>query len=268
MNFFDGIEFIRYGNLPDYTVTLNKLYFADYFGIQYNHTGSCRLQIDDGQEIMLKGGEGFFSAPGRAYSYGAPAGKSRHHCFICFAGERVNSFIRGKLFSPFDQRPVFQVHNPEKFYRSMLELQNLLRYPSGFRAARRVHLLEGLLLQINEEPANDGNINPFLRQNIDQLRRNIAAQPQKNWDFTAEAKKISVSYPHFRRIFRQITGFAPTRFLIECRLNTAAYLLLQTNMPINEIAHDCGYQDEYYFSRLFKQYRNCTATEYRKKLGH
>ena len=81
MNFFDGIEFIRYGNLPDYTVTLNKLYFADYFGIQYNHTGSCRLQIDDGQEIMLKGGEGFFSAPGRAYSYGAPAGKSRSDAF-------------------------------------------------------------------------------------------------------------------------------------------------------------------------------------------
>ena len=150
----------------------------------------------------------------------------------------------------------------------MLELQNLLRYPSGFRAARRAWLLEGLLLQISEQPANDSNINPFLLRNIDQLRRNIAGNVQKSWDFEAEAKKTDISYPHFRRIFRQVTGFAPAHFLIECRLNTAAGLLVQSNLPINEIARRCGYQDEYYFSRLFKRYRFCTASEYRKKFGN
>ena len=149
----------------------------------------------------------------------------------------------------------------------MLTLQNLLRYPSGFRTARCIHLLEGLLLQIREQPVTENHINPYLRKNIDQLRRDIAAQPQHLWDFEAEAKKISVSYPHFRRIFRQMTGFAPAHFLIECRLNTAANMLVQSNLPINEIAHLCGYHDEYYFSRLFKHYRFCTASEYRKKFG-
>ena len=266
MDFFDGIEFICFGDAQNYSSFHSKRVFDGYFGIQYNHRGSCLLQVDDEPAVELTDGDGFFTAPDRTYSYGAKNG-SRHHCFICFTGKRVKSFIAGKLFSPFEKLPVFHAHNPEKFYQNMLELQNLLRYPPAFRAARRTHLLEGLLLQINEQPATETVINPFLRKNIDTLRRNIAAQPQKSWDFTAEAKKISVSYPHFRRIFRQMTGFAPAHFLIECRLNTAANMLLQSNLPINEIAHLCGYNDEYYFSRIFKRYRFCTATEYRKKFA-
>jgi AraC-like DNA-binding protein len=268
MDFFNGIEFICHGDVPDYKAFHFGRTFDGYFGIQYNHRGNCFLQVDDAPEIILKDGDGFFTAPGRIYSYGAKNGDIRHHTFICFAGKRVKSFIEGKLFSPFDKTPVFHVHNPEKFYQSMLELQNLLRYPSGFRDARRTYMLEGLLLQISEQPANDCQINPFLHKSIDQLRRNIAGNVQKSWNFEAEAGKIDISYPHFRRIFRQITGFAPAHFLIECRLNTAAKMLVQSNLPVNEIAHLCGYQDEYYFSRIFKRYRFCTATEYRKKFGN
>lgn len=264
MNYFDGIEFIFHGDCPAHEIVIRNRQFNDYYGIQYNHSGQCDLTID-GEDFHLDSGSGFFTGPGHTYSYGAPKGKKRHHMFICFRGERIQKFIDGGLFSPNTFPPVFKLHNPEKFHQNLLELQNLLRYPSSCYNARKTLLLEDILLQIVEQPERTRNLNPLIVESIDQLRNEIADTPQKDWDFAGEAKKISISYPHFRKLFRQITGLSPNNFLIECRLNMAAGLLLGTLLPINEIAHACGYQDEFYFYRLFRQRRFCTASEYRKK---
>ena len=267
MSYFNDLDFVASGDQPDYVSCFRDKEFPDYYGIQYNHSGICRLQVDGGEEILLGGGTGFFTAPGRKFTYGATPGKSRHHMYVCFRGERVRAFIAGGLFAPYAAPPVFRLRDPEQFFREMLELHNLLRYPAAFRAQRRIHLLEGVLLRIAEQPQGENGLNPFLLDSIDALRRRIVENPQLAWDFEEEARKMSVSYPHFRRIFRRATEFAPAHFLIECRLNRASQLLLESNLPINEIARRCGYQDEFYFSRLFRRYRFCTASAYRKKFG-
>ena len=268
MNFFNGLEFVCHGNQSDYGTAFHGRTFAGYYGLQYNHAGKCRLRFDDGEEMTFGAGTVFFTAPGRRYSYGAPEGEVRHHCWVCFQGERVKSFISGGIFNPYMPMPVFRLRRPEKFYKEMLELLNLLRYPAGYRTGSRTHLLEGLLLEIAEQPNVWDNINPHLLNNIDILRQRIADAPQHDWDFEEEARKMAVSYPHFRRLFHRATDFSPTRFLIECRLNAACQLLLESGMPINEIAHRCGYRDEFYFYRLFKQHRFCTASEYRRKFSN
>lgn len=267
MNYFDGIEFVCHGDIPDHKTVYKNRHFDGYYGIQYNHAGNCLLQINGNPPLNLSEGSGFFSAPGRSYTYGPQHNTSSHHSFICFRGPRVNSFIGGKLFDPYAETPVFKVSDPEIFYRHLLELHHLLLSPKAFRMERKIHLLEGLLLLISESDREAAALNPFLHNALESLRKKIMEKPQKEWDFAEEAKKISVSYPHFRRIFRQHTGFAPKHFLIECRLNRASKMLLESNTPINEIARLCGYDDEFYFYRLFKQYRFCTALNYRKKLG-
>ena len=266
MNYFNGIEFVCFGDYCKNAIFFKERQFQDYFGIQYNHAGICQLKINDEPLQLLDAGWGFFTAPGEKYTYGVRPGEFRHHCFICFKGERVKTFISGGLLDLSGDK-VFKVRNAENFYQSMLALQNLLRYPTGFRESLRIHLLEGILLQISESPASISSINPTLLNNIDVLRKKIAENPQLPWNFSKEAKKISLSYPHFRKLFRQAVGLPPTHFLIECRLNMASRILLSNNLPINEVAGLCGYQDEFYFSRLFRKYRFCTASEYRKKHG-
>ena len=49
------------------------------------------------------------------------------------------------------------------------------------------------------------------------------------------------------------------------RLDTACYLLKQTNLPISEIAAGVGYEFENYFFSQFKKEYGVTPTEYRKK---
>ena len=88
--------------------------------------------------------------------------------------------------------------------------------------------------------------------------------PEQNWNFEKEARKLSVSYAHFRRLFEQFFQVPPGAFLLSARLEKAAGLLSGTTLTIREIAHECGFQDEFYFSRIFKKYRALPPKSYRQ----
>ncbi|WP_245907075.1 helix-turn-helix domain-containing protein [Photobacterium sanctipauli] len=49
------------------------------------------------------------------------------------------------------------------------------------------------------------------------------------------------------------------------RLNHAAELLQTTSQPINLIAESVGYRNQVNFNRQFKQYKQLTPSQYRKK---
>ncbi|MBD5075363.1 AraC family transcriptional regulator, partial [Xanthomonas citri pv. citri] len=49
------------------------------------------------------------------------------------------------------------------------------------------------------------------------------------------------------------------------RITKAKRLMAKSNCKLKEIAHQTGYQDEFYFSRIFKKYTGCSPTSYMKK---
>jgi AraC-like DNA-binding protein len=83
------------------------------------------------------------------------------------------------------------------------------------------------------------------------------------WDFEKEARKLAVSYPHFRRLFEQFFQVPPGKFLLSARLEKAAALLTGSDLQIREVAQECGFEDEFYFSRIFKKYRRLPPKKYR-----
>jgi AraC-like DNA-binding protein len=69
-------------------------------------------------------------------------------------------------------------------------------------------------------------------------------------DLAAAAK---VSKPQLQKVFRNLLGASPVQYLYEQRLCAAAEKLAHTGLPIKEIAHDCGFANEFHFSRKFKK---------------
>ncbi len=66
------------------------------------------------------------------------------------------------------------------------------------------------------------------------------------------ACNAGLSVPHYVALFRQQTGTSPLRYLTRVRLRHACELLDLTDKPVSEIAHIVGYEDAFYFSRLFR----------------
>jgi AraC family transcriptional regulator len=69
--------------------------------------------------------------------------------------------------------------------------------------------------------------------------------------FVAGECRLSVS--HFARSFKQCTGKPPHRWLLENRVEKAKELLINAELPLAEIALECGFSDQSHFTRVFSR---------------
>ena len=79
----------------------------------------------------------------------------------------------------------------------------------------------------------------------------------------AQTRGMSVSW--FIRNFKKYTGMTPMQFIVSLRVNNAQILLGQTNYSIYEIAKIVGYDDQLYFSRLFRKQKGFSPSQYSRR---
>jgi len=72
----------------------------------------------------------------------------------------------------------------------------------------------------------------------------------RNRDLAALAK---LSEFHFAVAFRNSVGETPHEFLIRRRMDRARQLMLSTDLPLCDIASECGLADQAHLSRLFRR---------------
>ena len=265
MKYFDGINFIGCGEDTNHLTVQKDRLFEGYYGIQYNHSGPLDFATGDSPLKQVEGSYAFITHPGLKFYYGAPAGQTRHHIFACFKGPRVDRLIRHGLLTINSSQPLIAIVNAERFLATLRELIENIGHNPPQNYNRAVLLLEDLLLQLHEQPSEKPEINSHLIPGLKQLVSAVEQNPQLEWDFTREAAALGVSYPHFRRIFRQYAGTSPVNHLIKCRLRNAVWLLLHSDDQISAVAENCGIPDEFYFSRLFKKYYNLPPLTYRRE---
>src|SRR4029078_1004716 len=68
---------------------------------------------------------------------------------------------------------------------------------------------------------------------------------------------------HFNRVFHQITGLPPAKFISAMRLDEAKRLLLNTNLSITDICFEVGYNSLSTFTRYFTQRVGLGPREFR-----
>jgi AraC family transcriptional regulator len=79
----------------------------------------------------------------------------------------------------------------------------------------------------------------------------------------ASACDLSVSY--FARGFKNGTGVSPHRWLVETRIEKAKDLLLNTKMPLAEVAVACGFADQCHLTRKFRRATGDTPAAWRRE---
>ena len=71
-----------------------------------------------------------------------------------------------------------------------------------------------------------------------------------------------LSTSRYCTLFRQHMGISPQNFIIELRLRMATDLMMKTDLSLKQIARMVGYDDQLYFSRLFRSKRGLAPREY------
>ena len=65
----------------------------------------------------------------------------------------------------------------------------------------------------------------------------------------------------------QPLGVSPYEYFMDTKMNYAANVLVNSEKSVKEVAYELGFEDENYFSRVFKQKFKTSPRGYRKKAG-
>lgn len=139
-------------------------------------------------------------------------------------------------------------------YESILTLDTLVEI---------IHWLTGLeqrlreFITVKDEQKNHRVINKAKKYILEHYMGEI------NLNDVASAINISAGY--LSTIFKQYTGVCFTDFVTEVKMEEAKKLLRETGYKIYEIAEMLGYQNAYYFSKVFKKITGMTPSEFSGK---
>ena len=79
------------------------------------------------------------------------------------------------------------------------------------------------------------------------------------------AKTAYLSVSRLAHLFREQMGITPVDFLTNIRIGHAKRMLLTTDKNCTQICYDVGYNNQSYFTRVFKQIVGLTPREFRKQ---
>lgn len=127
---------------------------------------------------------------------------------------------------------------------------------------------EELLLSIFNNKTNQHLTNYFQSLCQDQkhhMSRIMEENFAYNLKIDAYAKLCNMSLSSFKSAFKKQYNNTPAAWIKERKLNLALEKLLTSDLSINQLSFECGFEDPSHFIRLFKQKHALTPLQYRQK---
>jgi transcriptional regulator GlxA family with amidase domain len=98
-----------------------------------------------------------------------------------------------------------------------------------------------------------------IEQSIVYMKQNL----DKPLQVATLAAQVSISPSHYFALFKRSTGSAPIDYFTRLRMRRACDLLDGTDLSVKEVATALGYEDPFYFSRVFKSINQVAPSDYR-----
>ena len=158
------------------------------------------------------------------------------------------------------------IHGPQNSKIEAALLDMLDFYESGetntlFASSLRLYQILSLF--------DDAIKSPCLRKNDDSIYRSIVyirTHVGKKIALHQLAQIAGLSDYYFSRLFKEMTGFSPTEFVINTRIDQAKVLLTSTSLSILEISKQVGYPNSSNLITHFIRRVGMSPTQYRKNM--
>ena len=227
--------------------------------------GWCELR---GARLALSAGQALLVRQGESHAYGAEAAQPWSIHWVHFSGDDTPLFLRHVPV----ERPIIPiapvayttlVHLFHEAYASVAG--GHLERPLIHLALWLRHLLGVLLFQnASYVPERRASATKDFAPLLDFMQQRLA-QPVGLEDL-ARAARLSTT--HLSSLFREQMGLPPVAYHTHLRIRRACHLLESTTLTIAETAHACGYDDPYYFSRVFRRETGVNPRLYRNQREH
>lgn len=221
----------------------------------------------DGEHVSVEANQALVIPAGAPHIYWADDGKPWSIHWVHFKGT-VSAYFPNLLPDDVYTLPVA----PE----TVDQLEGLFHecyrtFLGSFAWQRMVHVTQTLHYLLGHLFFNNSAFSPVLRSsqshNLENTLDYLSENLSESLTLQDMADHANMSKSHFSRCFKEQTGFSPVDYFIHLKVQHAAMLLTFTNKTVREVSFEVGYEDPYYFSRIFKRIIGLSPTDFRHHPG-
>lgn len=213
----------------------------------------------------LNAGDAFLIIPGDIIYYAADEQDPWQFSFFAFDGKAADEVLKKTKF----QDDVLAIHCDGT--ESLISLVNttltkLQQTPTNYEfyaTSQLLKMLDFFSLKSAVTIITNESIRHSLVKNVVSF---IDLHYTDNITVDSISAVFSVNRSYLCRIFKEETRLSPKEYITRCRMETARKLLLESELPISEIAIVCGYNSFSSFFKTFQAFYNSSPKSYRKKL--
>ncbi|MCA8094290.1 AraC family transcriptional regulator [Burkholderia anthina] len=268
---WSGITVDLYDPLPDVCERYPAL---DHHVICYCPYGSARLvQGRDGvtHESLVSAGVSMLMPAGydsRWEGHASATARLRIPiALVAAAAEQLASRV-----APVELRNVFSTRDVVIEHIAQILIAELGRAPhpaqtliaDQLSSALAAHLVRSYNLF---EPILPADVPPLGQKEIARVTDYIETHLERPIGLDELAGLVNVSRFHFTRLFKRSTGMTASSFIERCRIRRAQTLILDTDLPLADVALMTGFADQSHFTRRFHRHVGCTPAAFARDCG-
>jgi len=212
------------------------------------------------QKYDLKPNSYFIIPKGVAHHYGTSNSDPWSIYWVHFSGDHANI-----LYSRYTRETTPEVQIVP-YDEQRIELFNLIFTMLELNySIRNIELINIKLLEFlssfiyNEELYPSNYTADHISKSIEFMKENL----NRSYSIRELASHLNYSVSHYSDLFKNKTGFSPIHYFIQLKIQKSCQYLYFTDMNIKEICTKIGFEDPYYFSRMFKKIMGSSPTKYR-----
>ena len=262
-------EILPIVNIAKKTYTI-ELHSHAVYELLYIKKGTVSLQIT-GKKNKLMGGKVIFILPSEKHKLVSMTNKEFEYCSFVFDktifGNEDNPcriFFDSILINRFLDFPDWLLN---RFYQLCSEKgigtpgYEVMQYAFLFQVFSHIVSTKQYQLVTIIRTQTKQNISA-VQVVIEYIQKNY----MENLSFDELLQLTNYSKSHFCKIFKDTTGMNLTEYINKYRVERACLELQFTKKNITEIAMQTGFNNIQYFSRIFKEYMDCSPKQYQLKM--
>lgn len=128
----------------------------------------------------------------------------------------------------------------------------------AFEVAIKLKVMELLLAILRHDAPRESVSTDHSSRLIYAVMNEVRERFCEDIDEKVLAKSYGISYSHFSRSFKRVTGITFKNYLNRTRISKAEQLLFQNECSVSEVASACGYNSTAYFIKVYRSIKGKT----------
>ena len=225
--------------------------------------GEAFLSIED-EPCVVKAGDLVLLPAGAAHRYTAVPENPWTIHWVHYTGPLAVDFRQHMGFTD-----GIRILHPGRQPRLLVDFNGLLSVrQTGFRTPGLVHVANRLRKLLAAVPLSIGESRQSQQPDLDIIHNFMREHLDERISLGQLADLTGLSATHFATRYRELTGVSPIQHFLHLKVEQACQVLDTTDLSFTQISSQLGYDDNYYFSRLFKKVMGLSPTDYRHTSRH